>query len=348
MAYSLLAYLYPYIKGSQEDIATFSLQYLLAQSVHLNRAFTKYMAHEMKLGFEDVLQYVCQVTGNSDEKERPDMAGLDINGKEVVLFEMKFYASLTVNQPVTYLERLKKNDVKGLMFVCPTARRTNLWNKLKSLCAGMNVVEVSEYCVEVDGVKLSITTWSEIINILKQVAAAVDISFTADIAQLEGYCNQMDSDAFMPFSAEDLSAERAKMEERYYAVTDELFELLMADKSHKTSKKGTKASAYRNGYTRSLAIDGYTITFNYDRKLWKNPASVETPFWVAIRDENWKQTDEICDKLKCLPDQKKEHFWDSIFLCVEPMQNVTLAEVCEDMKRQIEGYLNLVDDFSGE
>ena len=29
MAYSLLAHLYPHIRGSQEDIATYSLQYLL-------------------------------------------------------------------------------------------------------------------------------------------------------------------------------------------------------------------------------------------------------------------------------------------------------------------------------
>lgn len=39
MAYSLLAHLYPHIRGSQEDIATYSLQYLLVQSKELNRAW---------------------------------------------------------------------------------------------------------------------------------------------------------------------------------------------------------------------------------------------------------------------------------------------------------------------
>ena len=72
MAYSLLAHLYPYIKGSQEDIATFSLQYLLTQSEHLNRAFTKRIATEMDIELEDTLQYACQVIGDSEEKERPD------------------------------------------------------------------------------------------------------------------------------------------------------------------------------------------------------------------------------------------------------------------------------------
>ena len=40
--------------------------------------------------FEDKMQYLCQVTGESEEMERPDMVGLDSKGKEVILFEMKW------------------------------------------------------------------------------------------------------------------------------------------------------------------------------------------------------------------------------------------------------------------
>jgi len=342
MAYSLLAHLYPYIKGSQEDVATFSLQYLLSQSESLNRAFTKRVADIMQVDLEESLQYVCQVTGDSEEKERPDMAGINLNGEEVMLFEMKFYASLTVNQPRTYLERLKKNNGTGLLFVCPTVRRTSLWAKLNELCADMSVGKVNDYCVTVDGVKMAIITWTEIIELLKQVASSVDIAFSADIQQLEGYCNQLDSDAFIPFTAEDLSANVAKMEERYYMVLDEVMDLLMADNSIMTSKKGTKATAYRKGYTRSLVIDDYAITLNYDRDLWKNPASVETPFWVAVRRADWEQTAEIRECFNAVPEQKKELFWNMIFLAIEPLQNVTLSELCEDVKVQILEYINMV------
>ena len=342
MAYSLLAHLYPYIKGSQEDVATFSLQYLLSQSESLNRAFTKRVADIMQVDLEESLQYVCQVTGDSEEKERPDMAGINLNGEEVMLFEMKFYASLTVNQPRTYLERLKKNNGIGLLFVCPTVRRTSLWAKLNELCADMPVEKVNDYCVMVDGVKMAIITWTEIIELLKQVASSVDIAFSADIQQLEGYCNQLDSDAFIPFVEEDLSANVAKMEERYYMVVDEVMDLLMADTSIKTSKKGTKATAYRKGYTRSLVIDDYAISLNYDRDLWKNPASVETPFWVAVRRADWEQPAEIREHFNAIPEQKKESFWNMVFLAIEPLQNVTLSEVCEDVKAQILQYIDMV------
>ena len=104
------------------------------QSKELNRAFTRRVSEVLHVDVEDTLQYVCQSTGKSEEQERPDMAGIDSSGKETVLCEMKFYATLTANQPNTYLDRLVDDDGKGLLFVCPSARLTNLWAKLNELC----------------------------------------------------------------------------------------------------------------------------------------------------------------------------------------------------------------------
>ena len=345
MSSSLLAHLYPHIKGSQEDIATLSLQYLLSQSNELNKAFTKLLADSLNCEIENVLHYCCQVTGDSAEKDRPDMAGLDSNGNEVILCEMKFYASLTSNQPLTYLNRLKNNNGQGLLFICPTARRTSLWAKLIDLCKQSNICKINDYCVSVNGTKMSILTWSEIIEILKKTAAAVAIQYTADITQLEGFCNQLDSEAFVPFTATDLSAETAKKAERYYQIIDEVIELLHADNTHITSKKGLKASAYRKGYTRSLYIDNLTITLNYDRDLWNNPTTIETPFWVGIRNSEWQQTAKMSERLKHIPEHYKQQFWGcTTFIALEPLQNATLQEVCEEMKKTIVGYLRLFND----
>ena len=342
MAYSLLAHLYSHIRGSQEDIATYSLQYLLSQSNDLNRAYTQRLADKMQLNLEDNLQYICQVTGDSEEKERPDMVGFDSKNNEIILCEMKFYATLTVNQPLTYLDRLKNNNGDGLIFICPAARKTSLWAKLQELCNQRIIKNVNSDCIEVDGIKLAIITWTEIIELLKEVASATSSPFSSDIKQLEGYCNQIDSDAFIPFTADDLSADVAKKAERYYQVVDEVIELLCADKNIKTSKKGLKATAYRKGYTRSLYINDFAISFNYDRDLWKNPTSIETPFWVAIRKSNWEQDKDIYEKLKSIPEQKKDALWGMIFLALEPLQNATLSEVCENLKKQILNYIDYI------
>ena len=180
------------------------------------------------------------------------------------------------------------------------------------------------------------------IRMLKQVAASVAISFSSDIAQLEGYCAQLDSEAFIPFSAADLSAEMANKAERYYQVIDEVVELFCADKNYETSKKGVKATGYRKGYTRSLYIDGLTFTLNYDRDMWKNPACVETPFWIAIRDKEWDQDEDMIKKHDVFAENKKQIFWGCIFLALEPLQNSTFSEVCEDIKHQIERYIEII------
>ncbi len=62
------------------------------------------------------------------------MSGIDRNGHEVILLEMKFYAGITENQPNGYLERLIKENGKALAFVCPEQRRVSLWSKIKELC----------------------------------------------------------------------------------------------------------------------------------------------------------------------------------------------------------------------
>lgn len=341
MANSLLAHLYTHIKGSQEDIATISLQYILSQSAELNRAFNKRLATLLEVDFDENLQYICHLTGKNNEI--PDMAGIDCDGKEKILCEMKFYAGLTANQPLTYLERLKNELGKGLVFICPGARLISLWTKLKECCSERGFEKVSEFCLCVDGIHLAIIAWSNILELLTQIASSVSVNSLSDIKQLEGYCAQMDSDAFIPFSGDDLSAEIAKKAERYYRVIDEAIHLLCDDETLKTSLHRLKATAYRNGYTRSLYLDEFTISLNYDRVLWKSTASIETPFWVSIRNSSWKQTEEILNAFQHIPQVKKEtQLWNMLFLALEPLPNATLSEVCYDIKQQILDYITLI------
>lgn len=91
-----------------------------------------------------------------------------------------------------------------------------------------------------------------------------------------------------------------------------------------------------------MTIDDFSITFNYDRDLWKNPASVETPFWVAIRDSEWQLIPNVEEKFKLIPEQQKETLWNMQFLALEVMQNMTLSELCDDIKQKILKYIDMV------
>ena len=114
---ALLAHLYSHIRGSQEDIATMSLQYVVAQSNELNRAFTQELARALELALPDTLNYSVQSSGK--DRERPDISGGDDSGREVVLCEAKFYAGLTANQPIISFPAKMPLERTDIDFILP-------------------------------------------------------------------------------------------------------------------------------------------------------------------------------------------------------------------------------------
>lgn len=342
MAESLLAHLYTHIKGSQEDIATWSLQYLISSSDELNRAFTKKVSEALCVKFDETLRYDAQV---SEENIRPDMVGIDNNGVEMVFFEMKFYAALTENQPNKYLDMLIEKGGKGLLFVCPESRRITLWSKLCELCADRNVVGIANNCIKVDNINMALITWKEAVGCLSQVIADNTSKFYADIKQLEGYCNQIDSDAFIPFTDDDLKALTAIKEKRYYTVIKNVTELLLRDNSLVTERYRAQSNQY--GFVSYIIANGYGLSLWYDRESWINKDSIDTPFWLGIDDDvtsktDWKQSNELADKIRKKYARRKVE-WNDVYIGLDVLTNATEDEVCMHIKNQIVKILNDID-----
>lgn len=344
MAESLLASLYSRIKGSQEDVATVSLQYILSSSEKLNYAFNKLLSESLRINLEEDVHYTCQVVGA--DMERPDMSGVNRNGCEILLCEMKFYASLTDNQPNGYIDRLIKNNGKALVFVCPESRKMSLWHKLVDLCKSQDrtISDEFDYRVNVDGIVMCVLTWNRIIDELRRVAASDALESKSDIDQLAGFCSMMDNTAFIPFSPEELDPLLARKEERIYQVLDKLYDKLIANKSLEASGKGLKASPWRGGYTRYLRIHGCGVALIYNRFAWIDNSNEDTPFWFYITDGDWHQSDELKDKMRGVLDYKKTIIDNKISLALVPLFHATLDEVADDLMRQIHDYLRIISD----
>lgn len=73
---------------------------------------------------------------------------------------------------------------------------------------------------------MAILTWAEVIEQLQTVSSSSAVEYLSDIQQLKGFCEQMDSTAFIPFAPEDLTSDNAKRNLRYYEVVDETFRQL--------------------------------------------------------------------------------------------------------------------------
>ena len=341
MARSLLAHMYSHIRGSQEDIATYSLQYIVTKSSEMNRAFTKMLGSSLGEDLGDNIRYSCQATGK--QMERPDISGVNADNEEIVLCEAKFYAALTENQPSTYLDRLIHEDGVGLVFICPAKRRKNLWGQLMQLCKNRVVEPVSDYCTIVDGIRMSVVTWGEIIEMLRLTASSVDVSSLSDIDQLDGFCKFIDDSAFMPFSKEDFGPENARREERHYQVLDAVVDHLLADRTLNASVKGARATPYRQGYVRYIRILEHSVSINYDRPNWGDPATEETPYWTVIYDKEFKQPKEYQQIFKKYPVSYMGSTNNVTALPLFAPTDVTLDEVAKNIKDQIIQYIDDID-----
>lgn len=280
---TLLAHLYSRIKGSPEDVATMSLCYILENSNYASRAFEKYISAAAHIHNFPQLTYQTQSVG--EEQERPDLTGIDEDSNELFLCEAKFWAGLTKNQPLGYLNRLRKGDhleKKALVFICPNARKISLWGELLRICGVDNTEDnyTEEFHINIDGIAMAIVSWQEIITILKQVLNNQQSPLLGDLLQLEGLCKRMDESAFIPFKEEDLGIDRAKTISSLYTIVDKVAELVFATAGEKIKK--LNRTSIPGNYLRYFETKEIGCAVQFSCEYWATKA--ETPFWFYIRD----------------------------------------------------------------
>lgn len=272
MANSLLAFLFPRIKGSQEDVATYSLNYILGQSEVLRSSFTKLLSKALHLG-DEPLVYSAQVVG--EQKERPDIVGV-IDGLERIIIEAKFFAALTENQPNTYLTRL--NGQGGLIFICPKSRQIGLWNHLLDL---VSYLPIDEYCVDVNGTHMAILSWDNVFSALQTSADNNAPETKEDLHQLMGFCKEMEDSSFVPFKKEDFGADIAKSIDRYYLLVDTVADQLLNRNDISATKRGLRATPQWSGLSQYIKVDGIGIGVSFHRGIWKK-SSPPSPFGLGF------------------------------------------------------------------
>ena len=140
----------------------------------------------------------------------------DRDGKERLLIELKFWAGLTGNQPVTYLERLPEDHGSTLLVVAPSLRIETLWPELKRRAREGMDVELgddhggSEVRLATVGTGriLMLASWRVLLEALVSAASAAgDAESVNDIRQLSGLAELQDSDAFLPWRPDQLGPE---------------------------------------------------------------------------------------------------------------------------------------------
>jgi len=289
---SLLGQFFSRIKGSQEDIASIGLAYILNSSKFARKVLQEFILDKSNMNIGEV-NYITQSIGG--KLERPDISGIDTEGNEKLIIEAKFWASLTKNQPIEYLNRLHDSSV--LLFICPKLREVALFNELKFRLENDGlIIKTLENKIQLSNNKsIIITNWIFLLNYFKDTLNDNNEKLIiSDIDQLIGFCEIIDDSSFLPINEIELSPSIAKRINSFYDLCDKIYDKLLAINNFNPA--GYKATALRYGYVRYFSINNFGMAFSINMKFWEK--YYNTPFWFYVKEEWNDQSIEFKKKLK--------------------------------------------------
>ena len=335
---SLLGQFFNSIRGSQEDIASKSLAYIMEKSDSAKNVFKKIIKNKTNINC-GIVKFVTQNVGKN--KERPDISGIDSNGNEKIIIETKFWSSLTDNQPVEYLNRLNEQTV--LLFICPKLREFSLFDEIETKLITSNIsYKKDNELILVDNEKyIFIIDWNYILDMIKQsLIENNEKIFVSDIDQIIGFCEIIDNNIFLPMQDYDLSPNIARRIISYYNLLDKVYDKLKIEiKANKGDSGRLQSRGQRFGYSVYCMINNYCITLELQFPFWQKIA--DTPFWIAINTE-WSKPQPIDfkDKLKKISIKIGIKLYendsnDLLYFALRPKINEIEEVVINDLSNQI-------------
>ena len=340
---SLLGQFFTSIKGSQEDIASKSLAYIMEKSDSAKNVVNKIIKNKANIDC-GIVKFITQNVGKN--KERPDISGIDSNGKEKIIIETKFWSSLTNNQPVEYLNRLNEQTV--LIFICPKLREFSLFDEIETKLITSNTsYKKNNELILVDNEKyIFIIDWNYILDMIKQsLIENNEKILVSDIDQIIGFCEIIDNNIFLPMQDEDLSPNIARRIYSYYNLLDKVFDKLKIEiNANKGDSGRLQSRGQRFGYSVYCIINTYCVTLELQFPFWQKIA--DTPFWIAINTEwNKPQPTDFRDKLKKISIKIGINLYendsnDLLYFALRPKLNEVEEVVIKDLSNQIKIIMN--------
>ncbi len=284
---TLLAYLVPRLTSRVEDTATDALAFILNKSSACREALDLLLRDE-HVNLDSLVHFQTQVT--YEDGSRPDMIGYDKDGRNCLIVESKFWASLLLGQASGYFGQLDATGPGVLMFIAPATRITTLWEEIRRqmesaeepvTLESIETVESMRKARVVDSDKrLMLVSWDFLMD---RLAAAVpaDSLVASDIRQLRGLARREDNDAFLPINTEELGPSLARRIQWLNQLIDDVVDGHGVRQGW-MSTKGLRATAQRDGYGRYFRFTGVTgdlfLCVNFGR--WAT--SGDTPLWLWI------------------------------------------------------------------
>lgn len=345
MSRGLLTHLADRFVNQREDLATEALLFVLQESADA-RAEVVRILNDLGCSIEGNATFRSQVTG--DGGERPDLVGV-IDGEERVLFEAKFWAGLTGNQPVAYLSRVEAAGGDALVFIAPERRLEILWIELEKRIheSGGTVGSRSSpfpgaISATVGGVQLAAVSWQAILARMERaLAASGEAELLESLGQLQALCEREDRDAFLPIAGDELTSSFPRRLKQFGILVDDAVARLVD--SGVADTKGLRAAAGNGWYGRYVHLDGAGCLVHVSGRKWADVES--TPIWVRVKDRNWEISSELRNALDRAQSSGILRFVDlgeGLEIPISLLLGRDRADVLDDIVRQLEQLVHVL------
>ncbi len=269
MQESVLSYIAGNFISEYENVANSSIAYLL------NKYESARIALKNRLEISYMPSYF-ETELSTKNNGRFDIAGKDASGKVNLIIEGKFWANLTENQPVNYLEEL---DVNGkLIFLAPEKRISSL------------KIEISKRITKEEK-RIEYLSWNELLNLIEiENNKTYDANLASDLLQIKELCQKMDVEGMPPLSQSDLDPMNGKIAYQFTDLIDECNRHIRL--WEESNFKGLKTTSFKGGYGFYFRAFGFGCQLSFSSYDWFTKSS-HTPFWLYIWNEEFEEDKKI-------------------------------------------------------
>ncbi len=297
MTETVLSHLALKLATHPENIATEALGFILSSSAEARSALASLV---QKLGFSCPEGMSYQTQASNDDGSRPDLVGMTPDQKSRLVIEAKFWAGLTDAQPIGYLDSLP-GEGGLLLFVAPSQRLDTLWSELLRRCsdAGKPLQEPQSQFAEqrhvgIGSNTMSVVSWRVLLDTLAgALDRAGDRIRAADVQQLQGLCDAMDSEAFLPLHSEELTGTIGQRVIQFGQIASDLTDILV--KRSDADVKGLRATGGNGWFGRYLRLKGHGSCLAFNSGKWANWGG--SPLWLELKGADWKSSPALIASL---------------------------------------------------
>lgn len=292
---SLLSHLVDKFGTGPENLATEALAFILNTSQPAQAALCA-AVRRTGARLPDGLHFQTQAA--DEQLARPDLVGIGPNNEISVVIEAKFWAGLTENQPMGYLNPLSKlapSPGGCLLFIAPEKRSVMLQAELMRR-ADRPATEApsTEFSFAIHERVLAVTSWGRLLNeMLASAANGHDAAAVESISQLAALCERMDTTAFLPLQSEELTGSLGRRIVQFTELVDDVVAELV--RQGQANIAGFKVINPGSSHGRYMVLRGYGVLLQYSPQLWAKWG--DSPLWLSLQDASWAKSRIIGQEL---------------------------------------------------